>query len=192
MLFEFNSPINSPFVIVDNEISNDVSDKYDPSTWYYEQADIVCMGVLVGDKIKIFFREKQEDIDLFKKQIKEELDKYETIYAFNRSMEFGNFKGFLGKEYNVEEIKAFKGSGWNKQKFFEVLIADGKIEPSLIPKDPLEKNSEKCISCYAEEDYETIIIHNKADLIKQAILMKNKDYLLKKFEARINKNGWIR
>jgi len=191
MLFEFNSPINSPFVIVDNEISNDVSDKYDPSTWYYEQADIVCMGILIGDKIKIFFREKQEDIDLFKKQIKEELDKYETIYAFNRSMEFGNFKGFLGKEYNVEEIKAFKGSGWNKQKFFEVLIADNKIETE-IPNDPMEDNSKECIPCYERGEYEKIIIHNKADLIKQAILMKNKDYLLKKFEARINKNGWIR
>lgn len=191
MLIEISSPINSEFVVVDNEIANDISSE-NSCDWRYGEADIICMGILHKDTIKIYFRKKGEDLEEYKKQIKEELDKHKVFYAFNKNMEFGNFKGFLGKEYPVEEIKAMNGKGWNKQKFFDELINDGKINSSLIPNDPLKDNSGECISCYEKEDYESIIVHNTADLIKQAILLENKNYFLEKYKDQIDERGWIR
>jgi hypothetical protein len=186
---EFECPIFSKNVICDNEISNDISNEF--GDWNYTKADIICMGILIGNKIKIFFREKQEDINLFKKQIREELDKYDCLFAFNRNMEYGNFKGFLGEHYEIGDCKAFNGKGWNKQKFFMELVNDKKIDGSIVPKDTLENDSKECIDCYAKGEYDKIINHNVADLIKQALLLEHKDYLINKYKDSLDKNGFI-
>lgn len=190
----FKSPILSEFCIVDNEISNDIVEKMKPpkrDIWHYDWAEISCFGILFGDTIKIILREKDDDEDIFKNKIIEELDKHKSVYAFNKDMEFNNYKGYLGKVYDVKEIQAFHGRGKNKQFFIKELIDDSIINKSDIPLDPIEDDSKKCIELYQKEDYETIINHNLVDLVKQAILLKHKDYLFEKYKDKIDENGWF-
>jgi hypothetical protein len=143
------------------------------------------------NEIVILFREKEDDIEQYKEKIKTALQGYAHFYAFNRSMEYGNFKGFLGKEYDVREIKAFNGKGWSKERFVIELVQDKLVVHECIPIDPLENDSKQCIDCYAKGDYEKIITHNIVDLIKQAHLLKHKDYLLNKYKNMIDKNGFL-
>lgn len=185
----FKSPVFSKECICDNEISNDIDEGF--GNWNYEKADVVCCGILIGDEVTIYFREKNDDIDEYKKVIKKHLDIFDCLYAFNFNMEFGNFKGFLGKEYDVREIKPFRARGGSKQAFFEELIKDNLIKEKDIPIDPLENDSKECISCYEKGEYEKIITHNFADLVKQAMLLKHKDYFLEKYKDRINSKGWL-
>lgn len=175
--------------IVDNEINNDISNN--TPYWDYEKGNIICCGIFYGDKIKVLLKEKKDNLDSYKKLLKEELDKLPTMYAFNFLMEKGNFLGFLGKSYFIEEIKPFKGKGKNKQWFYEELVRDNRVKPSELTKDPIEDNSAEVLKLYEEEDYETIIQHNIADLIKQYMIWKHKQYLLSKYELHLNKDGWF-
>lgn len=187
-ILNLKSPIFSEFAIVDNEISNDISDKFDD--WHYEKADIICCGILYHDDIIILFKEKGENLEEYKETLKANLMKFDCFFAFNRSMEYGNFKGFLGKIYDVREIKPFKGKGWNKQKFFTELVFDGKVKIEDCPIDPMENDSGECIKAYANEEYQKIINHNVADLIKQALILNHTDYFKEKYKDRLDKNGW--
>lgn len=185
---EIKTEISSEVPIVDIEICNDISTT--SGDWEYKKSDIISCAIFYLDSIKILLREKTDNINSFKKILKEELDKLPTMYAFNYRMEKESFIGFLGKSYFVEEIKSFKGKGWSKQKFFEVLVKDGKINKNNIPKDELEMDSSKVLNKYFENDYQSIIEHNIADVIKQYFIWKNKGYILKKYEKNIDKNGW--
>jgi hypothetical protein len=98
----------------------------------------------------------------------------------------------LGKIYDVREIKPFKGKGWNKQKFFTELVFDGKVKIEDCPIDPMENDSGECIKAYANEEYQKIINHNVADLIKQALILNHTDYFKEKYKDRLDKNGWIK
>lgn len=188
------SPISSKEAICDNEISNDIVEKRKKplrDLWHYDRADISCFGILFGDSILIILREKDDDAQKFKDKIKSELDKHSKVFAFNMDMEYNNFRGYLGKIYDVKEIQAFHGRGMNKQHFIKELIEDKIISASDIPIDPIEDDSKKCLELYEKGDYETIINHNIADLIKQAILLKHKEYLFTKHKDEIDSNGWI-
>jgi hypothetical protein len=186
---KIKSPIFSAQCVVDNEISNDISDVF--NDWHYDKADIICCGILYKDDITIIFREKGDDIEVYKEELLCLLNNYECMFAFNRNMEYGNFRGFLGKEFNICEIKAFNGKSWNKQKFFMELVNDGFAKLEDVPLDPLENDSKDCISCYEKAEYEKIINHNIADLIKQAILLQQKEYLFNKYKCRIDNRGFL-
>lgn len=187
---KLKSPVFSHKLIVDNEISNDISGG--GSNWDYTKADVICCGILLNDDIIIMFREKGDDLEEYKSTLRTYLQAYGQMWAFNRNMEFGNFKGFLGMEYDVQEIKAWAGKGWSKQKFFEELIHDNKIGTGIIIIDTLENDSKDCIECYSKGEYEKIMQHNIADLIKQAILLEHKEYLLEKHKDKIDSNGFYR
>ena len=161
---KIKTKITAEVPIIDCEISNDVSTE--SGTWEYEKGDIICCAIFYGNEVTIILREKEDDVDEYKKELKNLLDKFPTLYAFNYNFEKGAFKGFLGKSYFIEEIKAFKGRGWSKQKFYEELVKDKKISSQDIPKDPLEHDSGEVLSKYAENDYESIINHNVADCLK--------------------------
>jgi hypothetical protein len=184
---KFKSPVFSKEVIVDNEISNDISTP--KGDWNYEQGDIICCGILKDDEIIVMLREKTDTIAHYQKYLKQNLSKIKTMYAFNNKMELGNFKGFLGESYKIDEIKPFMGRGWSKQKFFEELVKDKKTNMTF--SDPLENNSKKVLNCYKNEDYESIVNHNLADLVKQAIILQNKNYLINKYSDYLSEDGWI-
>lgn len=188
ILREIKTDINSEVPILDLEIKNNISNE--SGQWDYQKGDIICCGIFYGDKVTILFREKKDNINSYKAKLREILDKLPTCYAFNFSFEKGVLQGFLGKSYWIEEIKAWKGKGWSKQKFFEELVRLGKINLTDVPKDPLENDSEEVINKYAENDYESVINHNVADVVKQYYIFKFKHFLLKKYEKNINKEGW--
>lgn len=186
---EMKVHLNSEVPIIDNEISNDISN---PSgQWDYEKGDIICCAVLYGDVITIILREHKDDLDSYKEKLKEILDKLPTMYAFNFNMEKGNFLGFLGKRYFIEEIKPFKGRGKSKQWFFEELVKDKKIYSEEVPEDPIEDDSGKVLDLYEKKDYETIIVHNMVDVLKQYHIWKHKHYLIGKYKNKINSQGWF-
>ena len=189
ILRETKVAFNSEVPIVDNEISNDISaPKGQP--WKYEEGDIISCAILYNNKITVFFREHNDDIKEYKVKLKEFLDKLPTMYAFNYMMEKGNFKGFLGKSYFIEEIKAFKGKGKSKQWFTQEVL---KMKPNIskyIPQDCLEDDSREVIERYNKKDYESIIQHNISDVVKQYFVWKNRQLLVKKFSKNIDENGW--
>jgi len=178
---------DSKSVIVDNEISNDISVSF--GDWKYEEGNIICCAVLYENKIICILKEKEDSEESYKEELKKLLDKFVVMYAFNKNMEYGNFKGFLKKDYNIQEIKAFKGKGKSKEWFFQELLKDKIINE--IPFDPLEDNSKEVLNCYEKEDYNSIIQHNIADVIKQYWILKNRDYFIDKYKERINKDGWF-
>jgi hypothetical protein len=188
-ILNLKSPIFSRFAIVDNEISNDISNEF--GDWEYEKADIICCGILYEDEITIYFREKGDNLEEYKDTIAHALRWHPNLFAFNRNMEYGNFKGFLNESFEIGEIKAFNGKGWSKQRFFMELINDGLVEKNIIPIDPLENDSKECLDCYSKGEYDKIINHNVADLVKQMILLNNKEYLLNKYKDSLDKNGFI-
>jgi hypothetical protein len=186
---EIKTTTIAPYSVCDNEISNDIS--RGNREWAYEEGQIICCAVFFGDIITVIFMEKGDDLEEYKNELRKMLDKHPVLHAFNRRMEFGNFKGFLGKGYDIKEIKPFSGKGFSKQKFFMELVNDGIVKKEEIPIDPLEDDSRLCISRYAEGDYESIIAHNIADVIKQNFILFNKGYILKKYKGKINADGWF-
>jgi len=178
----------SAYPIVDVEIANNISNGN--KEWKYQESDITCCSVLFGNKIRTLFRNKEDSIIEYKKQLQTIL--FPTMYAFNERMESGSFKGFLGQKFDIKEIKAFKGKGWNKEKFYQELLKDGKIIPNpLIDEDKLKDDSSLCISLYAEGKKWEIIEHNIIDVIKQYYILIFKDYFLTKYKSRISQDGWI-
>lgn len=175
------------YVIVDNEISNDIS--VPVGDWKYEEGKIICCAVLFEDQINYILKEKTDTEEDYKKELINLLSQFPMMFAFNRNMEWGNFMGFLGKNYHIEEIKAFKGKGKNKEWFFQELIKDKIIDEE--PIDPLKDDSKQVLDCYSREDYDSIILHNKADVIKQYWILKYRPYLINKYKSRINKDGWF-
>ena len=187
---KFKVPFSSEWCIVDNEISNDITNPIKGADWFYDKADLICCGILDKDEILIFFREKEDDLEHYKNSLRNILDSKGKLYAFNFNMEKGNFKGFLNKSYDVLEIKPFKGKGWSKQKFFEELLNDKKVLEKDCPKDPIEDDSGKCLELYAKGDYETIINHNISDLVKQYAILKHKKYIYSKYASKISSQGF--
>lgn len=176
------------FPIVDNEISNDISVPKGKGDWKYDKGDIICLSIFKDNIIQVCLRTHEDNLQKYKEKIKNLLDKHSFLYAFNKNMEFGNFKGFLGKEYLIREIKAFKGTGKNKEWFFQELLNHKLIPSNLTPLD-IFQTSEEVLKRYAERDYESIIIHNVADVIKQHYILKFQDFFLKNYP--INKQGWF-
>jgi len=181
---KFKTKIDCKKTIIDIEITNDLS----ALNWDYTKCDICTLGIIKGNNIKIIQREKTDDLNKFKKDIKKILDSIKEFYAFNWRMEKGGISGFLDKEYKVNEIKAWSGKGWSKDKFFNELKSIIKIKDEV--EDPLNGHSELVPERYAENNYKDIILHNRNCLIKEAYLLKYREDLIKENKCHINSDGW--
>lgn len=185
---EFKTELNSIVPICDIEISNDISNK--SGDWFYENSDIITLGLFYGNKITILQREKEDKIEDWKASLTRELSTLPTLYCLNVKMEKLGLSGFLGKVYPCEEIRAFLGRGTSKDKFFEWLIKYDKIPKSLILDDPLKSDSSLVQERYANENYEDIILHNKTCLLKEHFIFINRFWFLEQFKEYIGKDGW--
>lgn len=181
---EFDSPIESEFPVVDVEIENDIS-----SDWDYEKGEVVTVGILYGNKIKIIQKEKDDDYVKFMTSIEVEIRKHKSIYAFNYLMERGCLHRLTTFYFDVKEIKPFKGKGWSKDKFFKELCKLKNLKLDL--EDPLNGDGSKVMDYYKKEKYEDIIQHNLNCVVKEAYILKYKKDLFEHFKENISPSGWF-
>ena len=178
--------------IVDNEICNDIS-----PDWIYENGLPIVVGFLNYDMIKIFVAESDNDKE-FEKTVCDYLNKYSSVsqlFAFNKFMEMGNFKGAFGYNLEINEIKPFNAKGWNKEKFFQTLI-DKAVIPFVKIEDPFKGDSGLCIKSWGKyiitgnsKHLMDIVKHNINCLLKESIILKNRQYFLDNY--KINSRGWL-
>jgi len=153
--------------------------------------DICCIGIIVGDTILQIFREPEtNDVTQYKTTAVSYLNQYEKIYAFNRDFEYYGLRGYLNSDsICVEEIQPFKGKGWSKDKFFEVLVTDRRVTAQM-PADPFHGNSALVIPSWAKGDIESILNHNVVCLVKEHYILQHRAYLLQKFSNSIVTGNW--
>ena len=179
-------------IIVDNELMNDISED-----WDYEKGKPCVVGILHKDFIKILVAEKEND-KAFKDSViyyLHKLGESAMLYAFNKYVEMGNFKGFMKTRIPIEEIKPFNAKGWNKDKFFTILV-DNKVIPFVIIKDVFKGNAGMCIIRW-EEYLRTgnktclydIVSHNINCLLKESVILKNRSYFIENY--KVDKKGWL-
>jgi len=179
----------SDSVIVDNEIMNDISDD-----WDYYKGKICLTGMLYEDVIEIYIAESENDAD-FKIEVSSRLEElHETgmrIYALNNKFELGTFAGNLGCSCVIEEIRTFKGKGSSKDNMFSVLNKHGIINAEV--RDVLNGDSAKCVDLW--KDYKktgnflsllTIAVHNINCLVKESIILKNKQWFIDNVKTDMN------
>jgi len=183
---------SNDFIIIDNEIQNDIS-----SDWDYLKGKISVVGILYLDNIKIFVAEEENDVD-FKNAVKEEINrlgKFAYIYAFNNKMEMGNFKGDMDFDVPIKEIKPFNARGWNKDKFYTELRKRNQIPDKKII-DIFDGDAGHCIPNW-EEYLKTgnfdlmmnIVSHNINCLLKESVILKNQVFFKENWE--VNERGWM-
>jgi hypothetical protein len=179
--------------IIDNEISNDIS-----KNWKYEDGRPIVVGFLYQDQIDIFLAESEDDKDFeeaVRGYIKKKVDDGVDLYSFNRHMEIGNFKGTWDFDVEIKEIKPFKGRGWNKDRFWNELIARNQI-PDVMVADVFDGDASLCIS-YWQRYIESekieyalkIVEHNVNCLLKESVILKQKEFFRKNF--KLDERGWV-
>ena len=174
-------------VVVDNEIRNQIADPDPKKDWHYDKAELTVVGIL--HKGKMWQIILGEDEELFKTEIKGLLDTLpQPFYAFNMNMEKGNFKGYIGKDYNFEEIKPFLGRGWSKDRFYQELVNDGLAQPIT---DVFGGNAGLCITEWAKGNWQDVASHNSNCLRKEVQILQNQSHLRNKYKDRIKPNGWL-
>lgn len=171
--------VDEKIAIIDNELMNDIA-----PDWKYEEGKICCTGILYDDKIVVYVSEKEYDLD-FKNEVSSDLVRLNEdykLYAFNKFMEIGNFKGDLSISLDINEVKPFNAKGFNKEKFFKELI-DRKQIPDLKIFDPFNGNSGLCVSAWDnykktkdEQHLKDIVAHNVNCLLKEALILKHRQF----------------
>lgn len=192
---EYGVPIgtfSNDFIIIDNEIQNDIS-----ADWDYLKGKVNVVGILYLDLIKIFVAEEENDEE-FKNAVREEINRlgdFAYIYAFNNKMEMGNFKGDMDFDVPIREIKPFNAKGWNKDKFYNELRKRNQI-PDIKIIDVFNGNAGLCIpnwKKYLETgnfDYMMdIVSHNINCLLKESVILKNKHFF--KMNWKVDKNNFM-
>lgn len=188
MIKENGTNLNSKYVIVDNEISNDISTP--KGDWNYELADITVVGVLYENKIIQIYNDGNPT--MFREEIKLILSKLpQPFHALNKNMEHGNFLGFLDEHYEIEEIKPFLGRGWSKNRFFTELIGMGLIQEP-VPGDPFKGDSRLAIDEWKKGNIQAVLDHNTNCLYKEYHILMNKDAIIEKYKDKIDSRGWIK
>lgn len=192
---EYGVPIgtfSNDFIIIDNEIQNDIS-----ADWDYLKGKVNVVGILYLDLIKIFVAEEENDEE-FKNAVRDEINRlgdFAYIYAFNNKMEMGNFKGDMDFDVPIREIKPFNAKGWNKDKFYNELRKRNQI-PDIKIIDVFNGNAGLCIpnwKKYLETgnfDYMMdIVSHNINCLLKESVILKNKHFF--KMNWKVDKNNFM-
>lgn len=178
---------------MDNEISNDIS-----KDWDYTKGIPVLVGFLHKEHMDIFLAEEEDDLE-FRKEVKKFItnmvEQGIDMYSFNRHMERGNFKGKWGWDVPMKEIKPFKGRGWSKDKFYNILIGQ-EIIPDAKITDVFDGDASQCIHYWKRyqdtgkiEHALKIIKHNMNCLMKESVIQKNKKYFLDNY--RLDEKGWV-
>lgn len=185
---KFKTKIFSKESIVDIEICNDISNG-PGMDWSYSKSDIITVGLIYKDDVTIIQKEKKDTKKDFINAIKIILPPL-GFYAFNYKMEQEGLLGYTHQMYNAEEIKPWKGRGWNKDKFFEEVKTI--IKPIDTINDPLNGDSSLVQSRFEDGIYEDIILHNLNCLIKEAYILKFRPALIKKYKNKINSDGWLK
>jgi len=187
-----NNFLKSPFIIIDNEIQNDIS-----KDWVYENGKLSVVGFLFDNKIEIYVSETEDDKEFkihLTKRLKD-LSINNNLYSFNKYMEMGNFKGDLNIDIKINEIKPFNAKGWNKDRFFNEL-QEQNIIPRFKVYDPFESDAGLCVTFW--EDYlktkdtdklKQIVIHNINCLIKESLILKHRSFFTENYE--INERNWL-
>ena len=178
--------------IVDNEIANDIS-----SDWNYEKGIPILVGFLHKDRIDIFVAESENDTD-FSEAVKNfmiEKAKVTKLYAFNNKMEIGNFKGHWGWKIPIKEIKPFKARAWNKDRFYNELIAK-EVIPDCKVADVFSGDASLCITNWGlylnsgkKEYLMEIVQHNINCLLKESVILNNHEFFLNSY--KLNDRGWL-
>lgn len=179
-------------VIIDNELQNDIA-----PDWDYTKGKISVTGILHLDYIVIFVAEKETD-DEFKMVVTDEIAKLGRVapmFAFNRNMEQGNFKGDFGYEIPINEIKPFNAKGWNKDKFFQTL-RKRKAIPDIEIKDIFKGDANRCIDNWNKyqrtgdfQQMMDIVSHNINCLLKESVIQKHKDWFWNNYD--IDSKGFM-
>jgi len=186
MIKRFKVPIKTNVPIVDNEISNDIS-----FNWDYLKGIPHCIGIFYKDEIIQLIFTKDESEEDFKRQALKILETLpQPLLAFNLNMEVGNFLGYFGKRFNIEEIKPFNGRGSSKDACFEHLSKNDMIPKEV--SDILHSNvidGREMEKAFQDNEYDKISEHNHNCLIKEFCIMQNKDWFLKNF--KISSSGWL-
>lgn len=179
--------------ICDNEIANDIS-----PDWDYLKGIPIVVGFLHKDKMDIFLADSEDD-----KDFAEAVQEYMTlkradgisIYAFNRKMEQGNFKGAWNIDYEFKEIKPFNAKSWGKDRFYNELVAR-QVIPDCQVSDVFSGDASLCIRNWkkyqdtGQVEYALEIVkHNMNCLLKESVIQKNKAFFLRNF--KINERGWL-
>lgn len=178
--------------IVDNEIANDIS-----NGWDYKKGIPIVVGFLHKENMDIFLAESEDDQD-FAKAVQDHIKQVLTeteIYSFNRHMEIGNFSGTWGFDMEIKEIKPFNGRGWNKDRFYNELIAR-EVIPDCKIADVFCGDALLCIHNWKKyqdtgkiEYAMKIVQHNMNCLLKESVIQKNKNFFLSNYN--INEKGWV-
>ena len=188
---DFGHNIQCTRPIIDVEITNDVFSTSKLGRNRYDGIDICCIGIIVDDQIIQIYREPNlDDIVEFKAESISQVARHSTLHAFNSEFEYHGLRNYLGiNSHAVEEIKPFKGKGWNKDRFFAELAED-KVINVRMPADPFHGDGKLAIDSWANGDIETILDHNVVCLLKEHYILENRDYLYNKYSHRINQQGW--
>jgi len=178
--------------IVDNELGNDISDD-----WDYQKGKIVVTGILHRDQIFMFIKDSEDDEDFGKEVCRKllEIGCKVPLYAFNRNFEIGNFKGDFNCEIEIKEIKPFNARGWNKDRFYNELRKRNAI-PNINLRDALNGDAKECPNKWGKyiktNDFQhvmDIVSHNLSCLLKESVILKNKDYFWNNW--KIDDNGFM-
>ena len=177
--------INEIDGICDNEINNNIK-VYNPEKkkddWLYGEGNVICSGFLHGNEIIVPFIESPDEKDEFISLVKEQLARTlnpETQniswHSFNNQMEIGTFKNLTGYRYQIRDIVVWKGKGWTKDRFYDLFVKKGlenvpKEILDLIAKDDLAGSEIQ--KAYENKEFERIINHNVADLLKTYYVKK--------------------
>lgn len=183
---KFDTKVCSVKDIVDIEISNDISNPKG-GDWFYNKSDIITVGLISKNEVTIIQREKEDTKEDFIKAIKILLPPF-GFFAFNYRMEEEGLLGYTNTMYHTQEIKPWKGAGWNKDRFFEEVKTI--IKPVDTINDPLNGDSSLVQARFKDGLYEEIILHNLNCLIKEAYILKFRPALISKNKDKIDQNGW--
>lgn len=178
-------------LIVDFEITNDISDN-----WDYNKGNPCCAGFLQGNKIIMYLAEDEHDQDFIQAVQKCMKDNSEKVFALNNNFESAIFQSYFDIQYvEVHEIKPFKAKYWNKEKFYKELIKEEQI-PQLLLEDPLDFDGKKVPVMWekyketGDKDYlEKIAGHNLNCLLKESLILKHNIFFKQNYN--INKKGWL-
>lgn len=174
----------SPVFLLDTEISNQIF-KEDKSI-DYPSAKLCTLGILFDNKIIILQKEKTDTEESFYNSCRELLMGKPVMFAFNFNFDKEIISNTLKRNLFMADVKPFRGKNCSVNELAKALEKDKKMN---LPEDPLVSGA-NVENAYAEGRYKDVILHNRADLIKEYYLLMNSFYLREKYKSQIDSNGW--
>ncbi len=153
-------PFTSDVVIIDNEISNDIS-----PLWRTYEGIPHQVGILFKDTLRQYIFDGGDE-QQFKRSILRILNELpQPFLALNNDFERGNFLGYLDKEYLINDIRWKKGKGTSKDLMFNE-IEDNQIRFRML-LFPNVINGTEIEQAFKDKRFDDILDHNHNCLIKE-------------------------